>query len=230
MLCDPRHPAFKEFPNDGWSDWQWHDLCAGATTFNLTGAPPGFRPIVQLVPDFHFNTLLGQVFEARVGGGSLLVCGYDLTRHLDARPAARQFRRSLFRYLGSPSFRPSTELPPTWIETHFRSAGLALEGITCLPRQDQSNGRVARADLFLSRRADEWGSPVTELQGNDTAELITLRFPQPVNARFLRLVARSEVHGQSFAALAELGLITNAWFPETATHLVPPPGSSNARD
>jgi len=145
VLCDPQHPALKEFPNDGWSDWQWRDLCAGATTFDLTGAPTGFRPIVQPVPDFHFNTLLGQVFEARVGSGSLLVCGYDLTRHLDERPAARQFRRSLFRYAGSTSFRPTAELPPGWIETHHHIAGLAGRSATVLhtSSEDLAHDNVA---------------------------------------------------------------------------------------
>jgi hypothetical protein len=50
--------------------------------------------IVQSVPDFHFNTLLGQVFEARVGSGSLLVCGYDLTRHVLAHALATADRSS----------------------------------------------------------------------------------------------------------------------------------------
>ena len=119
ILCDPKHPALREFPNDGRSDWQWHDLCAGATTFLLDGAPSGFRPVVQPVPDFHFNTLLAQVFEAKVSTGSLLVCGYDLSSDLDHRPAARQFRRSLFRYAGSPAFHPSQPLPDDWLAREF---------------------------------------------------------------------------------------------------------------
>ncbi len=117
VLCAPGHPALEAFPNQGWSDWQWHDLCTGATTIELDGAPPGFRPIVQLVPDFHFNTLLAYVFEARVAGGSLLVCGFDLTTNLDRRPAAQQFRRSLLRYAGSAAFRPTAELPWDWIRS-----------------------------------------------------------------------------------------------------------------
>jgi hypothetical protein len=128
VMCDPRHVALKEFPNEGWSDWQWRDLCDGATTFDLTGAPDGFRPIVQPVPDFHFNTLLGHVFEGRVGNGSLLVCGYNLTTQLEQRPAARQFRRSLFRYAASEAFRPQVELPMAWVESRFLAGGLAGDG------------------------------------------------------------------------------------------------------
>ena len=75
------------------------------------------------MPDFHFNTLLAQVFEAKVAHGSLLVCGYDLTRNLDRRPAARQFRRSLLHYVSSTAFRPATELPASWIEQRCGIAG-----------------------------------------------------------------------------------------------------------
>ncbi len=122
LLCDPQHPALAEFPNDGWSDWQWRDLCAGATTLDLEGAPAGFRPIIQPVPDFHFNALLAHLFEAKVGPGSLVICGYDLATDLDHRPATRQFRRSLFRYLAGPAFRPQQELAPAWLERTFASA------------------------------------------------------------------------------------------------------------
>ena len=92
-------------------------LREGATTFHLADAPQGLRPIVQPVPDFHYNALLAQVFEARVGAGSLLVCGYDLDHELEKRPAARQFRHSLFQYAASAAFRPTQELSPSWIQS-----------------------------------------------------------------------------------------------------------------
>ncbi len=265
LLCDPKHPALKDFPNDGWSDWQWRDLCAGATTFDLTGAPTGFRPIVQLVPDFHHNALLGQVFEARVGKGSLLVCGYDLESNLDKRPAARQFRRSLFRYVGSEAFRPKAELPLPLIESRCGMTGLrrlgakvvrvdsedrengnvaenildgdpatfwhtrwqpqsdpmphelvidlgremALRGITFLPRQDQSNGRIAQADVFASAQAGEWGAPMAHWVGANGSQFGTILFNRAASVRFLRLVLKAEVSGQPFAALAELDILAD---------------------
>lgn len=120
ILCDPTHPALAEFPNEGHSDWQWQDLSEGATTFDLENAPVGFRPIVQLVPDFHYNRLLAQVFEARVGKGRLLVVGYDLEHKLDQRPAASQFRKSLLQYLRSAQFNPGGELDPALVEEWLR--------------------------------------------------------------------------------------------------------------
>jgi hypothetical protein len=112
VLCDPRHPALARFPNDGHADWQWEPLLRGATTFQFEAVPAGFRPIVQAVPDFHFNRLLGQVFEARVGPGRLLVCGFDLESNLAVRLAAGQFRTSLWGYMASADFRPRSSFEP----------------------------------------------------------------------------------------------------------------------
>lgn len=116
ILCDPQHAAFALFPNDGHSDWQWYDLTQNATTFLLDQAADGFRPLVQLVPDFHHPHLLGQVFETKVGAGRLLVCGYDLDHDLANRPAALQFRLSLLSYMRSNAFAPSHELNPTLLQ------------------------------------------------------------------------------------------------------------------
>ncbi len=113
LLCQPNHPALAEFPNDGHSDWQWYDLCNNATTFKLENAPAGFRPIVQLVPDFHHNQLLGQLIECKVGVGKLMICGYDLSTDLPNRHAARQLRRSLLKYMQNDSFEPQFELELT---------------------------------------------------------------------------------------------------------------------
>jgi hypothetical protein len=212
------------------------------------------------VPDFHFNTLLGQVFEAKVGQGSLLVCGYDVTGRLAERPAARQFRRSLFRYVASAAFRPEAELSAGWVAARFQVGGLAgrgarvlrvssedaqhgnvganildgdpstywhtrwqpdaeapphelvidlgkeltLRGLTFLPRQDQSNGRVARGAVFAGLREGTWGEPVARLRGENEVDLMRIEFPAPVVARYLRVVVEAEVNGQPFAALSEL--------------------------
>ncbi len=124
ILCDPAHPALTRFPTSDHSQWLWQKLCAGATTFDLTGAPAEFRPLVQPIPDFHFNHLLGQLFEAKVGAGALLVCGFDISQNLDSRPAARQLRQSLLEYVSADEFRPQQELPAAWLDQHFGPATL----------------------------------------------------------------------------------------------------------
>ncbi|NOX54978.1 MAG: hypothetical protein GXP27_11190, partial [Planctomycetes bacterium] len=113
VLCDPAHPAVAQFPTDGHSDWFWYDVLQKGVLVDLTDVlPHGYRPIVQGVPDFHFNRLLAGLFELRVGRGKLVVCGFDLQSNLADRHAARQLRRSLLSYMASDAFSPSTALSP----------------------------------------------------------------------------------------------------------------------
>ncbi len=110
VLCDPSHPALADFPTEGHSDWQWWDICKNATTMELDSLGNGLRPIVAMVDNFYKNRNLGLLFEAKSGGGKLLVCSTDLSRDLDVRPAARQLRYSLLRYMESDGFDPQAEI------------------------------------------------------------------------------------------------------------------------
>jgi hypothetical protein len=84
---------------------------------------------------------------------------------------------------------------------------ISLKGLTYLPRQDQSNGRIATAEIFCSNNPKVWGAPVAKVTWPNTADRQTVLFPQPVKARYLKLVACSEVRGQAFAGAAELDII-----------------------
>jgi hypothetical protein len=50
------------------------------------------------------------LFEVKFGEGKMMVCGANLDRDLDNRPAARQFRRSIEQYMASDKFNPTEEL------------------------------------------------------------------------------------------------------------------------
>jgi hypothetical protein len=106
VLCDPAHPALARFPTAMYSGWQWWELTESSHAFILNDTPAAFRPIVQLIDDFHRNHKLGAVFEARVGPGSLLATSFDLSANLDTRPVARQLLHSLQEYVRSDRFRP----------------------------------------------------------------------------------------------------------------------------
>jgi hypothetical protein len=84
---------------------------------------------------------------------------------------------------------------------------MAIKGITCLPRQDMANGRIAEAEVFVSNDPKSWGTPVAQAKWRDTGEPQTVAFPQPVRARYLKLVVKSEVNRNAFAAVAELDVI-----------------------
>lgn len=107
ILCDPANPALAEFPTEYHSNWQWWYLIHGAGAMLLDDLPPNLRPMVQVVDDWVTNRKLALLFEAKVGGGKLLVTSMDL---LGENPVARQMRRSLLDYMGGPKFSPAVGL------------------------------------------------------------------------------------------------------------------------
>jgi hypothetical protein len=110
LLCDPKHPALKDFPTEMNSDWQWFELLFQASAIRLNGTPENYHPIVQAIDRPDRNHKLALVYETKVGTGKLLVCTLDLNRDLDKRPVARQLRQSLLQYAASPDFKPTTEI------------------------------------------------------------------------------------------------------------------------
>jgi hypothetical protein len=63
--------------------------------------------LVRVIDNFVTNHHLANVFEARVGEGSLVFSSIDIKNDLENRPVARQLRYSLLSYMESDSFSPS---------------------------------------------------------------------------------------------------------------------------
>ena len=122
LLCDPRHPALAHFPTDMHSDWQWWNLVKRSRVMvmddvnvndnvnendnendNENGKWSPF--IVESIDNFVNNRRLAQIFEAKVGKGSLIFSSIDLLTdsHL---PELRQMQYSLLKYMQSSDFRP----------------------------------------------------------------------------------------------------------------------------
>lgn len=111
------HDALRKFPTSDVMDWQWKDICEGARGFILNELPKDYYPIVQPVNDFHHGNKLGTIFELKTReGGKLLVCGYNITDNLDRRPAARQLRTSLMKYVSSVDFAPDQRVEKEWLK------------------------------------------------------------------------------------------------------------------
>ena len=257
ILCDPQHALFAIFPTGFHSNWQWWHLLNNSRTLILDDTPATFRPIVQVVDNFARNHKLGNLFETRVGKGSLLVCTIALPRIASRQPEAEQLLKSIYTYVGSPAFRPSQTLEPGLLDNLFTAqqpnhlqklgakihadseapgheAVLAIDGdpdtlwhskwepspapmpheltidfpqdttlagITCLPRQDMTNGRIAACEVFAN------GQKIASANWSNTNKHQTLRFKQPLTTRSLRLVIKSEVNGNPFAAIAELDVL-----------------------
>ena len=109
-LCDPGHPALASFPTDMHCNWQWWELMEGTSAFILDDTPLEFRPLIQVIDDFHRNHRLGLVIEAQVANGKLLVTSLPLAENLAGKPVMRQLYYSLLSYARSKSFNPSKSL------------------------------------------------------------------------------------------------------------------------
>jgi hypothetical protein len=114
LLMRPDHPALKDFPTEAWSDWQWWDLVTSSKTLILDSMP-AIDPIVRVIDNFFKNRKMAEIIEARVGRGNLILVSADIRNNLDRRPAARQLRYSLEKYMRGPAFHPAVELSPAQV-------------------------------------------------------------------------------------------------------------------
>jgi hypothetical protein len=110
ILCDPDHPVFNHFTTSYHSDWQWWDPVTRSRAMRLDHLPGELRPLIQPIDTWFENRRLGLLFEARVGGGKLMVCSIDMTSQMDQRPVARQLLYSVLEYMKSAEFDPAIEL------------------------------------------------------------------------------------------------------------------------
>lgn len=109
VLCNPQHPALKEFPTDMHSDWQWWDLNSNSTTIILDSISK-VTPIIEMIDNWVNNRKLALAFEAKCGSGKLLYTSIDLNKDLSARPQAKQLLFSLMKYMNSSDFNPQESI------------------------------------------------------------------------------------------------------------------------
>ena len=88
-----------------------------ADAIRLDAISAEIDPVVQIIDDWVTNRKLALIFEARVGGGSILVSGADLVNNLDTRPEARQLLYSLKKYITGTEFHPKDEMAPLEIQS-----------------------------------------------------------------------------------------------------------------
>lgn len=87
--------------------------------------------------------------------------------------------------------------------------GNAIEivGFTYVPRQDQANGRIGDFELYVGNDADSWSEPAARGTFEPTDAEQRVMLPQAVRGRYIRLRALSEVNGNPWTSVAELGLL-----------------------
>ncbi|MCD2422103.1 beta-galactosidase [Niabella pedocola] len=116
ILCDPQHPALKQFPTQYHSNWQWWDAMSHSSAIILDSVSKGLQPIVRVIDDWVTARPLGLIAECRVGKGTLMLSGIDLLSDADKRPEAQQLLHSLLSYMNSAQFHPVTTADITRIK------------------------------------------------------------------------------------------------------------------
>ncbi|WP_265593981.1 glycoside hydrolase family 2 TIM barrel-domain containing protein [Haloferula sp. BvORR071] len=81
-----------------------------------------------------------------------------------------------------------------------------LSGITVLPRQEQENGRIGEYEVFTSLDGAAWSSAAKgKFSGGQGLERVN--FDKPREAKFVKLVALSEIKNNPWSAVAEFDVI-----------------------
>ncbi len=190
ILCDPKHLALTSFPTEYHSNWQWWELVSRSGAMVMDDLPAGLRPIVQVVPDWFAPQRLGLVFEAKVHSGQLLVCSIDLDEDLSSRPAARQMRNSLLRYMGSAAFAPQHTVTTDQVRGLFREVPTVRKlGAKAWADSQQSGYEAARA--IDGNPATMWHT-AWEPQLISPPHWLAIDLQQPVTLAGLNCLPRSD--------------------------------------
>ncbi len=115
QLIDEKHPLFRRFPTEEFSNWQWWPM-ANTRAMIL---PERIEAIIAEMDSYAFLRPMAKLFECRCGGGKLMVCSMGL-HHLNQHPEARALRQAIYDYMASSDFAPKQELSLDWIAALFQ--------------------------------------------------------------------------------------------------------------
>lgn len=118
LYIEERHPLFRHFPTDYYSDLQWWDLVNRKQVMQFTEFPADFQPIVQSIDTWFLSRKIGMLFEANVGKGRLLMTTMPLD-DTEKYPVITQLRKAIFDYMVSDDFRPQYTIDYSLISDLF---------------------------------------------------------------------------------------------------------------
>ena len=123
-LVKNQHPAFRDFPSEFYTGWQWWNIISNAVTVDLEGTPDNFGPLLQSIDTYDRCLKEGIIFEAKVERGKLLMAAIDFDKNIENRPAAKQLLYSLKKYVSGNEFNPDQTLPVSCISAMFKQPTL----------------------------------------------------------------------------------------------------------
>lgn len=91
------HPIWREFPHEGFGDWQLFPMMTHSTSLIYDAEMPEYRPLLELIPAFKLIRRKSMLSEFKVGHGRIIMCGLVLG---DSDPAATYLKITILNYLG----------------------------------------------------------------------------------------------------------------------------------
>lgn len=88
-----------------------------------------------------------------------------------------------------------------------------IESFVYQGRSDGTNGHIKDYEVTFSNHPEVWGSPALRGQFANTSARQTIAVPSKPEARYFKLLARSEVENRAWASAAELGIEASAVVP-----------------
>ena len=147
------HPALRGFPTEDWADWQWYNLVEGGVKHGIADLPQGIDPIVMPVPDLHYSTKMGMLFELKVGTGRLMVCGLNLSDK--TLPEGCAIRKSILSYMESKDFNPTTAIEMETFKEAFAPQATASK-LRPAQFRDAPVYIAAAVELDAAERSVDW--------------------------------------------------------------------------
>ncbi|MDO4993124.1 MAG: glycoside hydrolase family 2 TIM barrel-domain containing protein, partial [Prevotellaceae bacterium] len=118
---DSKHPVYRDFPTDDWTNLNWWELVNRAQVMNLSEFPKDYQPPMQPIDTWHVSRKCGMIVEANVLGGRLLMTTIDISSRLDTRLVARQLRKSIINYMNSEDFKPTITVDESIIRNLYEN-------------------------------------------------------------------------------------------------------------
>ena len=147
------HPALRGFPTEDWADWQWYNLVEGGVKHGIADLPQGIDPIVMPVPDLHYSTKMGMLFELKVGAGRLMVCGLNLSDK--TQPEVGAIRKSILSYMESKDFNPTSAIEMEKFQEVFAPQAAASK-LRPAQFRDAPVYIAAAVELDAAERSVDW--------------------------------------------------------------------------
>lgn len=97
-----------------------------------------------------------------------------------------------------------------------------VEEFIYVARKDGSNGRIKDYEIYFSNDPALWGAPAASGTFTNTSDPQIVKISSLPEARYFKLIAKSEINGKEWASAAELGITASAVVSE------PPAGNGIA--